>query len=731
MSTHRFRRPPLLRALLLAALASACGGDGPTGGGGKKVYDVGQVVTGTLANATEVQTIRVRSNAAGDAAVFLQGTAGAVQASLTTEAGAVLATVTAATAGHEEPSGVVHLDAGTVYRLLVSAASGSAGGGYRVRVDSVGAAPERVPAAVPVDEVIEGERLESPADVDDFTFTGAAGEVYIAFLQAGPGGGALYASVPHPTFTGALVAQVASNGGDAALETQSTGRFELPASGTYHLKVSALSGAAPSLADYRLQLRRVRMGPESRPAALPANDTTTGEAIDYVGDIDEFTLSGTPGELYNVFFAADPATLRGGLTLEVQGSGNLRRLGSDGQQVLLRNSTGSVSIPASGSVTVRVIGNSDHEVNRGGYRIFAYRVDPAPEHAAPVLALNDSVVGERIDLPGDVDVYTLDLAREATVVLSIGLQGPDGPGGGRAYLVENPNLSSYTVGDGGNAGSIPTTLAAGRYHVRVDAPFPEEGVGFRTGYRLRAYASEPTPEHVSPQVSVGETVTGEDLGPPGDMDRFTFQATAGQELNFFLQGTGGSANAGMYAIVSSANDGFIRSVWSTFDTPTLRTRGTRFTVPATGTYSITMFQNNGGSFADVGAYRFALLPATRAPEHVPATVAVGSTVTGESLDYPSDVDNFTVTAAPGTTLTMALGTSMTAPAVNLEAVNPATGLLIGWYSVGGGTPQTTFTVPAGGTVRLVVTENWYCEVSGNGCDFGATGAYTLTVQQAP
>jgi len=728
MRFQSFRRARLACALFLLAVVPACGGgDGPTGGGGKKVYDVGQVITGTVANGTEVQTLRVRSSAAGDAAVFLQATSGAVQASLTTEAGAVLATVTAATAGHEEPSGVVHLAAGTDYRLLVSAAGGSAGGGYRVRLDSVGTAPERVPAALPVDAVVEGERLESAADVDDFTFTGTAGELYLVFLQAGPGGGALRATVPRPGFNGAPLTLVDSHGGDAALETQTTGRFELPSSGTYHLQVAAEPGSTASLADYRLQLRRVRMEPESRPAALVAGDTATGESIDYVGDIDDFTLTGTPGERYNLFFQAAPGS--GTLWVEAASlptGADLRRVASDGSRVLLDNATGSVTLPASGSYRVRVYGNSDHALDRGAYRIFAYRVNPAPEHAPAALALNDSVVGERIDLPGDADEFTLDLAQQAIVVLSLSVEG-DWRGTG--ILPASVGLEGTFAGsERRDAGSFPFVLPAGHHTVRVGGTW-DEGVGVRGGYRLRVFAISPAPEHVPAAFAVGDTVEGEDLRPLGDRDVFTFQAAAGQELNLFLQGTGGTADGGMYAIVSTLSDGYLRAVLSSFAAPSLRTHATRFTIPATGTYKVTVYPNNGGYvYADQGPYRFALVPASRAPEHVSATVALGSTVTGESLDYPSDVDAFTVHGTPGSTMRIALQMNTLNPFVALVAQDAATGQFLGsWSTATGIEQQDTFTVPASGTVRLMVLEGFYCSPTGS-CDFSQTGPYTFSVQ---
>jgi hypothetical protein len=170
-------------------------------------------------------------------------------------------------------------------------------------------------------------------------------------------------------------------------------------------------------------------------------------------------------------------------------------------------------------------------------------------------------------------------------------------------------------------------------------------------------------------------------------------------------------------------------VLSSFATPTLRAHATRFTIPATGSYRVTVYSGNGGYvYADQGAYRFALVPASRAPEHVPAAVALGSTVTGESLDYPSDVDAFTVHGTPGSTMQIELRMATYNPFVQIVAQDPATGQLIGWYGAAEGSPQqASFPVPAGGAVRLMVLEGFFCSSTGS-CDFVQTGPYTFTVQ---
>ncbi len=52
--------------------------------------------------------------------------------------------------------------------------------------------------------------------------------------------------------------------------------------------------------------------PESIGAVVPVNDTVTGERIDHVGDIDEFTANLVAGESYRMFLqttSGDPNVL--------------------------------------------------------------------------------------------------------------------------------------------------------------------------------------------------------------------------------------------------------------------------------------------------------------------------------------------------------------------------------------------------------------------------------------
>ena len=47
---------------------------------------------------------------------------------------------------------------------------------------------------------------------------------------------------------------------------------------------------------YTFQLRPIDRRPERATTTLAAGDTVASESLDHVGDIDAFTLTGTPGE---------------------------------------------------------------------------------------------------------------------------------------------------------------------------------------------------------------------------------------------------------------------------------------------------------------------------------------------------------------------------------------------------------------------------------------------------
>ena len=280
-------------------------------------------------------------------------------------------------------------------------------GPYRFWSYLINRGPEHRPAAMPLAAEVRGEKIDRGGDVDEFTFAAAAGAEFNAFVQAPRAVRLDVAPV-----TGPVLAIATSSESDTALFTHATGRFQVPAGGTYVVRVS---GTAPSqIADtgaYRLFLYPIDRRPEHVSAAITPGDTISGEAIDLPGDADEFTFSGVAGEEFNAFLQAENGSQETSLQLEVvDGAGTVLRtvqsVGTDSS--LLRQVTGRFALPGTGTYRLRVSGVTPYypyDRNYGAYRLFLACINRRPETLPATLAFGDSVSGEAIDVPGDVDEF--------------------------------------------------------------------------------------------------------------------------------------------------------------------------------------------------------------------------------------------------------------------------------------------------------------------------------------
>jgi hypothetical protein len=98
-----------------------------------------------------------------------------------------------------------------------------------------------------------------------------------------------------------------------------------------------------------------------------------------------------------------------------------------------------------------------------------------------------------------------------------------------------------------------------------------------------------------------------------------------------------------------------------------------------------------GPYYTVGAYTVALLPVVRAPETVSPAIALGDTITGESLNHQGDIDEFTFSGTAGAIVTAYLNTPGGFPgnAAVLDVLEPGTGNVLGTVSSGNSAPNLT------------------------------------------
>ena len=623
-------------------------------------------------------------------------------------------------------------------------------GPYRFWSYPIDRAPEHRPAAMPLAAEVRGETIDRAGDVDEFTFTAAAGAEYNAFVQA-----------PRPVqlevapVSGQALAVVTSSGSDTALFTHTTGRFQVPAAGTYLVRVA---GTAPSqIADtgaYRLFLYPIDRRPEHVSATITAGDTISGEAIDLPGDIDEFTFSGVAGEEFNAFLQAQNGSPETHLQLDVlDGGGTVLRsaesLGSDTS--LLRQVTGRFALAGAGTYRLRVSGAPyyPYDLNYGPYRLFLYRINRRPETLPDTLAFGDSLSGEAIDLPGDVDEFrvTVPDSSGANLVAELATQPAEGTGLS-VYLVDRATGATataaalYTAGVRASPGRV--VLPPGTYTLRVDVSHYQDRPVLRGAYRIWLYRFGLGPELVPNTFAIGDTVAGEVIDPWGDADRFHFYGVRGQHVNALFQGLAPASGGGFETwIMLPGADFYSPSIF--IESPTAaggleEHQTTRLELPATGWYGVEV-HGAGGGISEQGGYRFAVVPINNtAPEHVGAALAVGDSVTTEPIDEPGDWDEFTVTATPDQDISIMLDgrPGFSGPFVSLRAYDPGTGdtlaSQVGQFRRIAG----PFRAPASGQFKIAVFQpsGWFRTCYDATCGgiysfVGPYGFHVVAVNRAP
>jgi len=594
-------------------------------------------------------------------------------------------------------------------------------GPYRFHVYEINPAPESAGAAISANSIVS-EAIDIGGDFDDFQFPANAGDEFNVFLQssaARPTSASIVGSIQGGTTASTMAV-------DTGMFQHATGRFKVLKDTTYGIHVSS-QYVSDAVGPYRLYLYRVNRAPESIPAAVTPGDTISGESIDLPGDVDEFTVSGTAGQQFNIFVQT---TIQGGqaLTMAVRTPGNQVLVGAEsygpGLDLLLQ-STGRFTLPETGTYRLTFDGAA------GPYRFFVYPINPQPETHAAAIAFRDSIEDESLDVPGDIDQFTF--------------SAPDS--NGVTLFLEGAGLGSVemSVFRAGTGQQIPIdgyynrfAVGTGSYVLRVQSPgYPGVGAG---PYRLWMYPSKPTPETANANLAIGDTIESEQLDPPADVDVFHFDGVKGQHVNVAFQGTSAPTSNGGYTALLYEPSNIMGWVSTPTSSPSLGAQQTtRLDLPATGRYTIGI---QGGSSPtqriEHGPYRLALTAVDTMPEQVGAALVPGDSVTTEQIDTPGDWDQFTVTALPGEDLGLVFQSSGSVNFPMIRASNPVTGdslaRTVGQFVRFAG----PFRVPSGGQVNVAVYElarHFYeCYDATCGGVFGFTGSYqfkVIRVNRAP
>src|SRR5256885_1722222 len=507
-------------------------------------------------------------------------------------------------------------------------------GAYRLFLYPVDRRPERVPAAITPGDTIGGEAIDLPGDVDEFTFSGTAGDEFNAFLQARSGSPDTQLQLDVVASGDTRLAGVTSNGTDTILLRQVTGRFALPTTGMYRLRVSGtVDRTDRDRGPDRVLLYQVNRRPETASDTIALGDRVSRESIDVPGDVDEcrFTVRDSVG--VNLVAQRGPDGPEGVLAAQLLDATG-HTLASTysfgpGFGVAGADQTGRLAL-APGIYTVRVDGSS---LLTGTYRLWLYAFKFGPESVRDTFAIGDTVAGESIDPLGDVDVFRFYATRGQHV--NIAFQALGGP---LAASLSSP----VAPGEPGWRGTVASPGAASSLHdhqsMRVDltktgwyaltvaeASSPKPDPSNRGPYRFTVERLGTSPERVPSGLVPGDSVTNEAIDGPGDWDEYTLTALGGQDLNIVLQTPGSPGYPWLVAVDPATGDTLARVVGQSFE----KASGP-FKAPSSGDIRIVVAEPRGeffgscydatceNAFRFVGPYRFRVVAVNCAPEDVPS-----------------------------------------------------------------------------------------------------------------
>jgi hypothetical protein len=240
--------------------------------------------------------------------------------------------------------------------------------------------------------------------------------------------------------------------------------------------------------------------PEHVIATLVPGDSVTAEDIDSPNDWDEFTLTGTPGQLLTLVTRTINPPPASYLLVQVFDSITTDTVAwMTAEQ--FDKPTGYFTMPSSGRLKVAAYRPAINFGSfLGGYRVVVVPVNPAPENTPATFALGDTIRGEAVSPEMDVDEFTSTAMPGDTLTPKIRLISDPVPSTrGLAFEVVDPGTGMVLVGS--NVSFIGATAyflspgpfvvpPAGSYMIRVRGGGTDEGQLVTAPYE---FTVEPAP----------------------------------------------------------------------------------------------------------------------------------------------------------------------------------------------------------------------------------------------
>jgi hypothetical protein len=497
--------------------------------------------------------------------------------------------------------------------------------------------------------------------------------------------------------------------------------------GTAYLVQALSAWTPPRDARIRFHLRTVNRRPEILAPELTLADTVTAETLENTADIDEFTLPVTAGEELIAFLkTASGATQALGLQVQVYPPGASDPIGERGgatpQEDIELGATGVLLMPTTGlaRIVVRGTGRSITSPDQltGGYELLVRRVNRAPESIGAVIAVNDTVEGERIEHKGDIDEFTAQVtAGEAYRVF---LQTVD-VAAGVSLRAQLPHPDQYAISTHDDTALVDQRSSAylapatGPITIQVRGEDPFTGLD-RGGYRLFLYHINRLPEAAPATITPGDWVLNETVEFPGDVDSFTVTAGPTGLVNYVARhpGAGGPISLVLTWPTVTLVPGRVNCGAGPGPTPQECGGGTHAVLP--GGEPLKVVDEQDG----YGAYQLRTFAIDTAPEGTPPAIPLGQPVSGE-ITPAGDADVYTHQVGPDELYDLEFDCSCQALLFNFTRGDQA------WWMEGNVAPnsRTGRFAPEAGSYALRVRGAYYGE------RLDELGSYQFTLRQVP
>jgi hypothetical protein len=264
-------------------------------------------------------------------------------------------------------SGRFTLPSGGTFRIIIGGNSNGTetteSGPYTFTVRPVGSAAEFVTGPIAIGDSVTAETIGQVGDVDDLVLAGPAGAEVQVFVRG-------------TTRLHVDAIEAGTNTLVRAGANFATGRITLPGSGRIGLRVyegRTFTGALRNhgmsyVGPYAIAVHQIDRGPETAGASLTLGTVVDAEAVDFEGDVDEFTFAGTAGQTISATVSVPlagflPSTLR----LQVIDPSTDEVLGSAESFDATEAVTGPFVLPATRTYLLRLQGTDDTQ-GRAGYR---------------------------------------------------------------------------------------------------------------------------------------------------------------------------------------------------------------------------------------------------------------------------------------------------------------------------------------------------------------------------